>query len=103
MLHVAAEVVGSGESLSADRTYVRFVDTSIMRAYVIRHAVFPLEALLADRTLEWLFIRVRQLVPVQMINVPEGLAAHFTAMVLLDGLGWFLGGAVLSHVRHGRW
>ncbi len=90
------------ESLSTHRTDVGFVDASVVWAHVVRHAIFPLKALLAYRTLEWFFVRVWQLVPVQMVNVPEGFPAHFTAVVLLYGLGWLFGGTVLGHVGHGH-
>lgn len=69
---------------------------------MVRHAIFPLKALLTYRTLEWFFVRVRQLVTVQMVNVPEGFPAHFTAVVLFYGLGWLFGSTVLGHVGHGR-
>lgn len=85
-----------GEALPTDRADVGLVHTAIVRAYVVCHTVFPLETLLADWALKWLLIRVRQLVPVQVVDVTEGLAAHLAPMVLFHRLGWLLGDTWLA-------
>lgn len=72
-----------------------------MRAYVVRHAVFPLESLLADWALEWFLVRVRQLVSVQVVDISEGLAAHLAAVVLLHRLGRLLGCTRLALCHRG--
>lgn len=90
-----------GEALSTDRADVGLVHAAIMGAYVVRHAVFSLEPLLTDRTLERLLIRVRQLVPVQVVDITEGLATHFAPVVLLHRLGRFFGHTRLARDRGG--
>lgn len=66
---------------------------------MVGHAVLPLEALIANGTLEGFLVRVGQLVPVEVVDVPEGLAAHLAGVVLLHGLAGLL--HRLRH-RHGR-
>lgn len=65
---------------------------------MVSHAVLPLEALITDRTLKGLFVRVGKLVPIEVVHIPEGLPTHLTGMVLLDRLAGFLDR--LGH-RHG--
>ena len=57
---------------------------------MVRHAVLSLEALITNRTLEGLFVRMGELVPVEVVHVSEGLPTHLTRMVLLDRLTGFL-------------
>lgn len=66
---------------------------------MVGHAILSLEALIANGTLEGFLVRVGQLVPVEVVDVPEGLATHLTGVVLLHGLAGLLDG--LRH-RHGR-
>lgn len=99
---MAAEVVWPGEAFPAHRADVGLVHAAVVGAGVVRHAVLPLEALVADGTLEGLLVRVGQLVAIEVVDVTEGLAAHLAAMVLLHGLGGLLVGHVaLRHVAHG--
>lgn len=79
-----------GETFPTHRTDVRLVNATVVRAYVVGHAVLPLEPLLADGTLKWLLIWVRQLVAIEVINISEGFTTHVTAMVLFHWLGGFL-------------
>lgn len=57
---------------------------------MVSHPVLPLEALITNRTLKGLFVRMGKLVPIEVVHIPEGLPTHLTGMVLLDGLTWFL-------------
>lgn len=61
-----------------------------MRPHMVSHPVLPLEALITNRTLKGLFIRMGKLVPIEVVHIPEGLPTHLTGMVLLDGLTGFL-------------
>lgn len=80
------------------RTDVRFLHAALMRADVITHPVFPLEALLADGAGVRLLVRVGQSVAVEVIDVPEGLAAGLAGVILphLVGAGIGKGMWVLS-------
>lgn len=49
---------------------------------MVAHAVFPLEALLADGAVVGLFVRVGKPVAVQVVHVSEGLPTGLTCMVL---------------------
>lgn len=90
-----------GEALPADGADVGLVHAAIVRAYVVRHAVFPLESLLADRALERLLVRVGQLVSVQVVDITEGFAAHLAPVVLLHRLGRLLGHTRLADGNRG--
>ena len=57
---------------------------------MVSHPVLPLEALVTNRTLEGLFVRVGELVPIEVVHISEGLPTHLTSMVLLDRLTGFL-------------
>lgn len=56
MLHMAAQVVWPGKAFPTHRAHVGLVDTPVMRAHVVRHAVFSFETLLADGALKWLLV-----------------------------------------------
>lgn len=56
---------------------------------MVAHAVLPLEALLADGTGVRLLVRVRQSMPVQVVDVSEGLSTGFTRVVFAH---WILAG-----------
>lgn len=88
-------MIRSGEALPTDRTDVRLVNTTIMGADMVSHAVLPLEPLLADGTLKRLLIGVRQLVAVEVIYISEGFTTHIAAMILFHWLGGLLGDALL--------
>lgn len=92
-----------GKAFSTHRTNVRLVDSSVMRANMVGHPVLPFKALLADRALKRLLVWMGQLVAIQVVDVTEGLAAHLTAVVLLDRFGGFLGHVLLWLVAHCRW
>lgn len=83
------------EAFSTNTTGVRFRDATLVRPHMVGHAILSLEALIANRTFEGLFIRVGQLVPVEVVHVPEGLPAHLAGVVLLDGLA-----GLLHRLRH---
>lgn len=95
-------MIRSGESLPTDRADVRLVNSTIMGADVVRHAILPLEPLLADGTLERLLVRVRQLVAVEVIHISEGLTAHVTAVILFHRLRGLLRDVLLLLVCHRR-
>lgn len=57
---------------------------------MVSHPVLPLEALITNRTLKGLFVRMGKLVPIEMVHIPEGLPTHLTGVVLLDWLTGFL-------------
>lgn len=57
-----------------------------MRPHMVGHPVLPLEALITNGTLKGLFVRVRELVPIEVVHISEGLPTHLTCVVLLDGL-----------------
>lgn len=61
-----------------------------MRPHMVSHPVLPLEALITNRTLKGLFVRMGKLVPIEVVHIPKGLPTHLTGMVLLDGLTGFL-------------
>lgn len=54
---------------------------------MVAHAVFPLEALLADGAREGLLVRVGQAVAVEVVNVAESFAARLAGVVLPHGVG----------------
>lgn len=87
------------KAFSTHTTGVGFGDATLMRPHVIGHAVLSFETLIANWTLKRLLIRVGQLMPVEMVDVAEGLAAHLTGVVLFDRLAGFL--HCLRH-RHSR-
>lgn len=93
-------MIRSRKAFPTDRADVRLVNSSVMGADVVRHAILPFEPLLADGTLKWLLIRVGQFVAVEVIHISEGLTAHVTAMILFHRLGWFLRDALLMLVLH---
>lgn len=66
---------------------------------MVGHAILPLEALIANGTFEGFLVRVGQLVPVEVVDVPEGLSTHLTSVVLLHGLAGLLH---RLRDRHGR-
>lgn len=69
-----------------------------MRPHMVSHPVLPLEALITNRTLKGLLVRMGKLVPIEVVHIPEGLPTHLTGVVLLDRLTGFLDR--LGH-RHG--
>lgn len=87
------------KAFSTNTTGVGFGDATLVRPHMIGHAVLPFETLVADWTLERLLIRMGELVPVEVIDITEGLATHLAGMVLLDRLAGLL--HRLSH-WHGR-
>lgn len=89
-----------GEALATDRANVRLVNSTIMGADMVCHAILPLEPLLADGTLKRLLIRVRQLVAVEVVHISEGLTTHVTTMILFHWFGWLLRDALLLLVLH---
>lgn len=76
------------ETLPTVAADVRLVHSTIVWTDVIAHAVLPLEPLLADRTLIGLLIWVGQLMPIEVIDVPEGFPAHLACVVLPDTFAW---------------
>lgn len=78
------------EAFSTNTTGVGFRDATFMRPHVVGHAILPLEALIANWTFKGFFVRVGQLVPVEVVDIPEGLSAHLTSVVLLNGLAGLL-------------
>lgn len=70
------------ESLGTVRTNVGFLHAALVRAHVITHAVFPLEALLADGAGVGLLVRVRQAVAVEVVHVSEGFSTGLARVVL---------------------
>lgn len=102
MLHMAAQVVWPGKAFSTHRTYIGLVDTPIVRANMVGHAVLPFKALLADGTLKRLLVRMGQLVTIQVVYIAKGFAAHLASMVLLDRFGRFLRDILLRHIAHCR-
>lgn len=76
------------------------MNSTIMGADMVCHAILPLESLLADGTLKWLLIRVRQLVAVEMIHIPEGLTTHVAAMIFFHWFGGLLRDALLMLGLH---
>ena len=89
-----------GEALPTDRTDVRLVNSSVMGADMVCHAVLPLEPLLADRTLKWLLIRVRQFVAVEVIYISEGFTTHVATVIFFHWLGGLFRDALLLLVLH---
>ena len=89
-----------GEALPTDGADVRLVNSTIVGADVVCHAILPLEPLLADGTLERLLIRVRQLVAVEVVHISEGLTTHVTAVILLHRFGGLLRDVLLLLVLH---
>lgn len=57
---------------------------------MVGHAILSLEALIANGTFEGFLVGVGQLVPVEVVDVPEGLSTHLTSVVLLHGLAGLL-------------
>lgn len=92
-----------GEAFPTHWADIGLVDSSVVRADVVRHPVLPFKALLADGALKRLLVRMGQLVTVQVVDVAEGLAAHLAPVVLLDRFGGFLGHVLLLHVPHRWW
>lgn len=87
------------------RTDVRLLHAALVRAYVVTHPVFPLEALLADRAGVRLLVRVGQTVTVQVVHVSEGLPTGLAGVVLphLVGVGVGVGVWILwSSKRDGK-
>lgn len=78
------------EAFSTNTAGVGFRDATFVRPHVVGHAILSLEALIANGTFEGFFIRVGQLVPVEVVHIPEGLPAHLTSVVLLNGLAGLL-------------
>lgn len=79
------------KGLGAVWAHVGLLDATLVWAHVVAHSVFPLKALLAHRTGEGLLIRVREPVPIQVVDVPEGLPTSLTCMVLTHHVsiwGW---------------
>lgn len=64
------------------RTDVRLLNAALVRAHMVAHPVFPLEALLADGAGVGLLVRMGQAVAVEVVDVSEGLAAGLTGVVL---------------------
>lgn len=89
-----------GESLPTDRTDVRLVNSTIMGADMVCHAILPLKPLMTDWTLKWLLVRMRQFVAVEVVHIPEGLTTHVTAMIFFYWLGGLLKNALLLLVLH---
>lgn len=83
-------MVRPGEAFPTNTAGVGFGDASFVRPHVVSHPVLPLEALVTNGTLEGLFIRVGELVPVEVVHVAEGLPTHLAGVVLLDRLTGFL-------------
>ena len=91
-----------GEGLGAVWTDVRFFHAALVRAHVVAHPVFPLEALLADGAGVRLLVRVGQTVAVQVVHVSEGLPAGLAGVVLPHLVGVGVGVGVLWSSRcHG--
>lgn len=82
-----------GEGLGAVRTDVRLLHAALVRAHVVAHPVFPLEALLADGAGVRLLVGVGQAVAVEVVDVSEGLPAGLAGVVLphLVGVGTGIG------------
>lgn len=57
---------------------------------MVGHAILSLEALIANGTFEGFLVGVGQLVPVEVVDVPEGFSTHLTSVVLLHGLAGLL-------------
>lgn len=57
---------------------------------MVGHAILSLEALIANGTFEGFLVGVGQLVPVEVVDVSEGLSTHLTSVVLLHGLAGLL-------------
>lgn len=66
---------------------------------MVSHPVLPLEALITNRTLEGLFVRMGELVPIEVVHISKGLPTHLTGMVLLDRLTGFLDRLGHGHSR----
>lgn len=58
VFNVTAEMIWPGEAFATDGADVGLVHTTVVRAHMVGHAVLPLEALVADGTLERLLVRV---------------------------------------------
>lgn len=86
------------KAFSTNTTGVGFGDATLMRPHVIGHAVLPFETLITDWTLKRFLVRMRELVPVEVVDITEGLATHLAGMVLLNWLAGLL--HCLGH-RHG--
>ena len=61
-----------------------------------KSSALSLEALIANRTLEGLLVRMGEPVPVEVVHIPEGLPTHLAGMVL-DRLTGFLDGRGHGH------
>lgn len=57
---------------------------------MVSHPVLSLEALITNMTLEGFFVRMGELVPIEVVYISEGLPTHLTSMILLDRLTGFL-------------
>lgn len=90
--HTAVMGAAPGEGLATVGADVGLLDAALMGAHVVAHAVLPLEALLADGTGEGLLVRVGQAVAVEVVDVPEGLAARLARVVLPHRVGVGVGG-----------
>jgi len=88
------------EALPTHRADVGLVNSTIMGANMICHAILPLEPLLADGTLKRLLIRVGQFVAIEMVNISKGLTTHVTAMILFYWLGGLLRDTLLMLVLY---
>lgn len=83
-------MVRPGEAFPTHTAGIGLGDAAFVRPHVVCHAVLSLEALIANRTLEGLFVRMGELVPVEVVHVSEGLPTHLTRVVLFDRLTGFL-------------
>ena len=92
-------VASPGKGLGTLGADVRLFHAALVGAHVVTHAVFPLEALLADGTGERLLVRVGQAVAVEVVNIPEGFAARLTGVVLPHGVGVGVGGPLRQNKR----
>lgn len=75
------------KGLGAVRADVRLLHAALVRAHMVAHPVFPLEALLADWAGVRLLIRVGQPVAVEVVDVPEGLSTGLAGVVLPHLIG----------------
>lgn len=81
-----------GEGLATVGADVGLLHAALMGAHVVAHAILPFEALLADGAGEGLLIRVGQAVAVEVVDIPEGLAARLARVVLPHRVGVGIGG-----------
>lgn len=75
------------KGLGAVRADVRLLHAALVRAHMVAHPVFPLEALLADGAGVRLLVRVGQPVAVEVVDVPEGLSTGLAGVVLPHLIG----------------